>query len=116
MVVFEPPQDRPLDGEDFSEALRGDRFERDRPLYWEFDDIAGFHYALRDGDWKLLASEDLSLARLFNLAEDRHEVLDRAAQQPEVLAEMLAELETIAESVRRDPLRPAWLQTNREGN
>jgi arylsulfatase A-like enzyme len=116
LVGFDLPQDRPIDGESFAGALRGDPFERDRPLYWEFDDIAGFHYALRDGDWKLLASEDLGLTRLYNLAEDRHEVLDRAAEQPEVLAAMLTELQSIAESVQSDPLRPSWVQTNREGN
>jgi len=116
LAGFEAPDDRPIDGEDFSAALRGQTFRRQQPLYWEFDDVAGFHYALRDGDWKLLADESLERVRLYNLAEDRHEVLDRAAERPEVLAAMRAKLSAIAESVHTDPLRPAWVQTNREGS
>ena len=34
-------------------CCRGVPFARRRPLYWEFDDDQGFHYALRDGRWKL---------------------------------------------------------------
>lgn len=115
LVGFDVPDDRPIDGEDFSVALGGGTFERQRPLYWEFDDIAGFHYALRDGDWKLLADESLERLALYNLSEDRHELLDRAAEQPGVVETMLEKLSEIAEGVRGDPLRPTWEQTNREG-
>jgi arylsulfatase A-like enzyme len=115
LAGFEVPNDRPIDGENFSVALRGGTFERQRPLYWEFDDVAGFHYALRDGDWKLLADERLERVRLYNLAEDRNEMLNRSGARPGVLAALLARLEEIAASVRADPLRPDWVQMNREG-
>ncbi len=112
---FEVPADRPIDGEDFSATLRGRRFERARPLYWEFDSVGGHHFALRDGDWKLLADEGLTRLQLYNLRRDRHELIDFAAKEPEVLAAMVGKLRGHAESVRRDPLQPDWVQTNREG-
>ena len=52
---------------------------------------------------------------LYNLAEDPYEVVDRAADRPEIRDALRAELESIAESVRTDPIRPSWVQTNREG-
>ena len=75
----------------------------------------------RSGDWKVIyhyfpsKASDNSHYQLYNLAEDRFEVVNRARQEPELLASMVAKLESIAESVRSDPLRPDWVQTNREG-
>lgn len=115
LIGFEVPSDRPIDGEDFSAVLRGEPFHRERPLYWEFDDIAGNHYALRDGDWKLLADETLERVSLYNLAEDRFELFDLAREQPDRLESLLSKLRSIAASVRSDPLLPAWVQINREG-
>lgn len=112
---FALPEDRPIDGEDFSTIFHGGEFAREKPLYWEFDDVEGFHYALRDGDWKLLADEDLERLELYNLTIDPHEVLDQAAAEPEALAAMTAKLRGYAASVHRDPLLPHWEQTNREG-
>jgi len=115
VIGLEVPSDRPIDGEDFSTIFSGSNFQRQRPLYWEFDDVAGFHYALRDGDWKLLADESLDRVELYNLATEQFEVLNQAAKQPDVLKAMLAKLNEIADSVRSDPLRPSWVQVNREG-
>jgi len=112
---FEVPDDRPIDGEDFSAVLRGEPFARAQPLYWEFDDAEGFHYALRDGAWKLLADEELSRTELYNLDRDPYEVLNLATQEAEVLGAMLAQLRDYAASVAKDPLLPEWEQSNREG-
>lgn len=109
------PTDRPIDGEDITPLLRGEPFERQRPLYWQFDDVAGFHFALRDGRWKLLADESLQRVVLYDLDLEPFEVLDQAARRPEVVERLLGELRAIAKSVREDPLRPSWVQRNREG-
>ena len=100
------PSDRPIDGENLSAVLRGAPFERARPLYWEFDDIYGFHFALRDGRWKLLADRTLEKVRLYDLNADRFEVVDRAAAEPAVVSRLLAWLKDRHASVVNDPLRP----------
>jgi len=100
------PGDRPIDGEDFAPLLRSEAFARRRPLYWEFEDDQGFHYALRDGNSKLIADKSLAKRRLYDLARDRFEVDDRAAQEPNLVDTLLAKLRAIAADVARDPLRP----------
>ncbi len=100
------PHDRAIDGVDLSPLFAGEPLHRQQPLYWEFDDEQGFRYALRDGDWKLLASEEFSKVRLFNLARDRFELFDRSAEQPAILQRMLATVRRIHADVEADPLRP----------
>ncbi len=106
IVGFEVPTDRPIDGEDFSALFAGEEFARERPLYWEFDDDQGFHYAIRDGDWKLLTDYQLARTELYNLLEDPLEMVELSAERPEVLARMLDRLRAMAKSVADDPLKP----------
>jgi arylsulfatase A-like enzyme len=100
------PSDRPIDGEDISPVLRGQPFVRQRPLYWEFEDDQGFHYALRDGDSKLLADRSLAKVRLHDLRRDPFEVEDLAAARPDRTSSLLAALRARAAEVAADPLRP----------
>ncbi len=106
LARFSVPDDRPIDGEDFSAVLRGEPFAREQPLYWEFDDDQGFHFALRDGNWKLLSDETLKDVRLYDFGDNRFEVVDVASERPEVLSELLVKLKTIRDDVAGDPLRP----------
>jgi arylsulfatase A-like enzyme len=103
---FDVPADRPIDGENFGPVLRGEDWQRQRPLYWEFDDDQGFHYALRSGRYKLLASEDLERLELYDLETDPFEVVEISAAEPETVERLLAELHEIRASVNQDPLRP----------
>jgi len=100
------PSDRPIDGEDLAPVLAGSPLERRRPLYWEFDDGYGFHFAIRDGRWKLLADRAFGKVRLFDLAADRFEVIDRSAAEPAVVARLTAQLRERHADVLADPLRP----------
>ena len=100
------PGDRAIDGEDVSPVLRGQPFQRQRPLYWEFEDDQGFHYALRDGRWKLLADRSLVRRRLYDLDRDPFEVEERAGQQPALVQALAARLRRFAADVAGDPLRP----------
>ncbi len=106
LTGFAVPADRPIDGEDVSPLLRGAPFARRHPLYWEFDDDQGFHYALRDGSWKLLADRTLEKVRLYDLAADRFEVTDLAASRPDVVAALVAKVRAVHASIVADPLRP----------
>jgi uncharacterized sulfatase len=100
------PRDRPIDGEDVSAVLRGEPFARQRPLYWEFEDDQGFHYALRDARWKLLADRSLVRRRLYDLVRDGFEVDERAVQEPGLVVSLAARLRRLAADVAGDPLRP----------
>ncbi len=100
------PADRPIDGEDASAVLRDEPFTRARPLYWEFDDDQGFHFALRDGRFKLIADRAFSRVRLYDLERERFEVTDRSAEEPAVVRALIEKLRARQAEVERDPLRP----------
>jgi hypothetical protein len=102
----EAPTDRPIDGESLLPVLGGGVFRRTRPLYWEFDDFYNFHFALRDGRWKLVTDKGFGKALLFDLVAEPFEVVDRAADRPEVTERLLGLLKQRAADVQNDPLRP----------
>ena len=84
---------------------------RAEPLFWAFDTGAentpvGFRYAVRAGDWKLIADERLEKTLLYNLRTDPHEVREVSSQQPEKVQELLQALLAKVQRVYADPLRP----------
>jgi arylsulfatase A len=100
-----PPRDRVIDGVDVLPVLAGrtQSAGRKAPLYWRLDMAPAeedLQMALRDGDWKLLASRDFSHVELYNLRADPQEKRDLAAKEAarsgtmrETLAKLNAEIE-----------------------
>ncbi len=81
------PTDRKIDGTTLVPLFANQPIDRKVPLYFRCAIAPGqFKIALRDGDWKILASEKLSDFELYNLAADPHETTDLAAKVPEKLA------------------------------
>ncbi|QDU80772.1 Arylsulfatase [Polystyrenella longa] len=89
-------QDLPqqLDGEDISMVWFGEDRKRVKPLYWKTSAV-GSSSAMRDGDWKLHHSgrNKKTPVELYNLLEDASESRNIAAQHPEVVKQMTAQLE-----------------------
>ncbi len=104
-----PPGDRVIDGEDMLPALTGGAVTalRQRPLYWRLDMAPAeenLQMALRDGDWKLLASRDFSHIELYNLKDDPGEKSNLAVREATRLAAMRKRLrERNAEIERQGP-------------
>lgn len=80
--------DLKLDGEDFSNLLRGGKFVRERPIYWQYDQAINSEtdailprFALREGDYKLLVSGDFKNVELYNLRRDPAEATDIARRE-----------------------------------
>ena len=87
-VGLEPPAGRTLDGVNLLPAFAGAAIDRPEPLYWRW----GGFVAYREGNWKIVADEALQAPELYNLAADKAETEDRAAEEPDRLAGMLARL------------------------
>jgi N-acetylgalactosamine-6-sulfatase len=68
----------PGDGENRLAVLEGRPTPRLKPLFWR----TARQEAVRDGDWKLVASIDGKSVELFNLAADPRETTDVAARTP----------------------------------
>ncbi len=90
------PADRVLDGIDVTAALSGKTtaLERPQPLYWRLHMAPNAQYAMRVGDWKLLADATLTKFELYDLATDPVEAVDlketEAARFTELRAQFLA--------------------------
>lgn len=80
-----------LDGVDLLPYLTGDsKSEPHESLYWRF----GNQWAVRHGDWKLVASRlDGPEAKLFNLSDDIGEEQDLSSAHPDKVAELRSEWE-----------------------
>jgi arylsulfatase A-like enzyme len=72
----------PTEGRSMLAALRGDDVEP-AALYWEHIGNA----AIRLGPWKLVRDHP-GRWELYNIDEDRTELLDRAAERPDLVAEL----------------------------
>jgi len=65
---------QPLEGESFGPALRGEAWERERPILWEHEG----NLAVRDGRWKLVLKFPGDW-ELYDMVEDRTELNDLSA-------------------------------------
>ena len=109
------PVDRAIDGQDFSPLFQNGTIDRNQLLYWQFTTNDATHfgdssflaqYAIRDGNWKLVADKNLENFELYDLADDPTEASNLAAVEKEHLTTMVRKLASINESVANDPLRP----------
>jgi arylsulfatase len=78
----------PMEGVSLVPLFRGETRPARGPLGWEFEG----QRALRDGDWKLLGSDD-GPWELYDLAHDRIESDNQAAAQPERVRALAARYE-----------------------
>jgi len=105
------PTDRTLDGVDFTPLLHQKQLDRVQPLFWAFktrqyDDPFGYHYAARQGPWKIITDFNVQKVLLYNLEEDPYEVKEVAAQNPKVVADLTQFIKDMKLSIKQDQLRP----------
>ena len=83
------------DGENLLSALQGKAITRTRPIFWEWrgpkwEPDWWSYLAVRDGDWKLLMTEDAQRVELHSLKTDRAEAAgkDLSKTYPEIVARL----------------------------
>ena len=134
-----PPPGRKIDGVNFLPLLTGASLQRSTPLFWHFFAASSApKVAMRVGDWKLLARLDapeprrrnhidpddqqalktaeLTTFELYNLRDDIAESRDLAAQEPQRVQTLAAQMTKLYHEVRDEcPVWPAWTFANYEG-
>lgn len=92
---------QPLAGESLLPQLRGERWSRERPIFWEHEG----NRAVRVGEWKVV-SKHPGAWELYNMHDDRTELHDLAERSPDRVAAMTSEYDAWAErcEVRPWPL------------
>jgi arylsulfatase A len=108
MASVKVPADRPIDGTSFLPIFRGKKLKRKVPLYWRYNKALSkpFTVAMRQGDWKILADNDMTKFELYNLRKDIAEEHDLAASQPKRLEAMKKTLTKLHEEI--DSEGPDW--------
>ncbi len=107
-----PPADRVIDGASMLPAFAGQPIQRSRPLYWRTSiATASCRVALRIGDWKIVANENLTEFELYDLATNPVEGLDLKDREPAKFAELKQALITMDTEVLNDG--PGWWKDDR---
>ena len=75
---------QPMEGVSLIPTFKNKNIKRPAPIFWEH---IGNH-AVRDGDWKLVASGETGPWELYNLVEDRSEINNLAEKHPEKVEQM----------------------------
>lgn len=122
------PTGKPLDGASLVPLFNGKAVARSKPLFWHYyGAYSGRQVAIRDGDWKLVAGWDgpqqkgsggtlgpgivpalkkskLVHFELYNIREDIGETTDLSDQEPERLAQMIEQAQSLyAEVIAEGP-------------
>ncbi len=135
----EVPADRTIDGSSFLPIFTGQKIQRQTPLYWQFNYAQGpAKVAMRHGDWKILATltgprlpptghlrqadqeaiknAQLASFELYHLGQDAGEKNNLATREPQQLARMIQQLQTLYKEVREEsPRWPEWTFAGHEG-
>jgi len=105
------PKDKPIDGVNILPALRGKKLERKIPLYWRYDRALSkpFTVAMRWGDWKILADNDMTKFELYNLRNDKEEKQNLAGSEIKQLERMKKILIPLHHEIDAEgPVWPDW--------
>ncbi len=111
MLGLSTPTDRVIDGIDISPIFEGKDIRRSQPLFWAYETRAddkpgGYHFAVRDANWKMITDRGITKTLLYNLKDDPYEVRELSKQYPEKVAALAKSIRAFQESILNDPLRP----------
>ena len=103
------PSDRTIDGISMIPAFANQPLKRSVPLFWRTH-IAppNSHAAMRIGDWKIVASQDLQKFQLYEIEKDWKEENDLAEEMPEKLAEMKRQFMKVWDGVEKEGPSEWW--------
>jgi arylsulfatase A-like enzyme len=90
---------KPMEGVSLQAAFDGKALARKTPIFWEHESSR----AVRDGKWKLVAKAD-GPWELYDMEQDRTEMHDLAAAQPERVKEMASQWDAWAARANVLPL------------
>ncbi len=92
-----------LDGVSLVPLLKGQPFQRGKPLFWHYPHYGNQggapHGAIRDGDWKLIEWYEDGALELYDLARDPGEKDNLAARHPDTAKKLHAKLASWREEV-----------------
>ena len=89
----------PLPGVSLRPAFAGNDLARPEPIFWEHEG----NRAVREGEWKLVAKGPAGEWELYDMAGDRSETQNLAAEHPDVVSRLAAAWDRWAERAAAKP-------------
>jgi N-acetylgalactosamine-6-sulfatase len=91
------PPNYQSDGMNVLQAFNGEKFERTKPLFWEWHGPHGKEanwpeFSIRDGNWMLLMTQDQRRVELYDVVSDRSQQNNLAKKYPERTDAMIKKL------------------------
>lgn len=96
------PGDRAIDGQSITALLdtdEGTSLKRNSIFYWSIPTPDGMEYAVRDGWWKMILDPQGQPEYLFDLSQDRYEVKNLLAREPDRVNRLKQKFDTYRISV-----------------
>lgn len=107
------PDDRTIDGASMLPAFEGRHIERAKPMYWRTHLAPETcKVALRIGDWKIVANDDVTSFELYNLRQDWQELDELSTRYPDKFEEMKQAIVAMDKEVKAEG--PDWWQRDAE--
>jgi len=107
VAKVQTPTDRVLDGVSFASTFTGRTPRRPIPFYWRcYIAPEKVKTAMRIGDWKILAAEDLSHFELYDVQLDPREERELSSAEPERFAQMQEQLRKLNAEIEAEG--PDW--------
>lgn len=102
------PNDYQQDGENIVPALKGEAFQRERPIFWEWAPAREHpetwpHQGIRDGKWKLLINEKLGRVELYDIEKDWAETTNVADAHSQVVQQLTQQIHAWKKTLPTDP-------------
>ncbi|OWW23671.1 N-acetylgalactosamine 6-sulfate sulfatase (GALNS) [Zobellia sp. OII3] len=102
------PENYEPDGVSIVPAIMGKPFERQKPIFWDWrfpNDRPDFwpSAGVQEGNWKLLANEELGRVELYDITSDWAEQKDMSAENPQKVKELMQKFKTFKKSLPIDP-------------
>lgn len=105
------PDDRTIDGVNMLPAFTGKPLKRPIPMFWRTHvSPPDNRVAMRIGDWKIVANDDLTEFQLFEVQKDWKEENDLATAMPEKTAEMKKALLKLWGEIEAEGPKDWWLK------
>ncbi len=116
LAGIEIPNGHNIDGENISQALWNQSFERKRPIFWKWSGSeSGYNWpriAIRDGNWKLLASSDGIRVELYNMEKFPTEGENQSKREKAIVTKLLGKIDRWKKSLPESP-DPKCFSSNR---
>lgn len=96
------------DGESIVNALKGEDYNREKPIYWDWRYSSNRPYfwpsaGIQDNNWKLLTNKKMNRTELYDISSDWAEENDVSADYPKKVKSLIEKLELFQKTIPENP-------------